>query len=148
MTRAGPQAGPPRPAGAAPGRPPDLIALVRRLLVAQAAMTVVLSLAFPGGVAWLALGMVMAAVLTGLASLARAGTHAAWVAAVTVEACCLAAGLARLVAARYLGGTLLAIITLGALAHPAVSRAFSARRGAPGETRLAEPAVPQNAGGS
>jgi hypothetical protein len=35
-------------------------------------------------------------------------------------------GLVRYVSARYLGGTLLGIIALGALMHPAVGRAFSA----------------------
>jgi hypothetical protein len=35
-------------------------------------------------------------------------------------------GLVRFITSRYLGGTLLALITWGILLHPAVSRAFAA----------------------
>jgi hypothetical protein len=137
----------PRPAsGAAAGQQHDLVALIRRLIAVQAGLTVGLSLAFPGGVAWLALALACSAGLAVLAGLLRSGTHAAWLTAVAAEAACLAAGLARLVSARYLGGTLLAIITLGALLHPAVSSAFSARpgRGRPADGRLA--ALPASGG--
>jgi len=121
--------------GGAAGRPQDLVALIRRLIAAQAGLTVVLSLAFPGGAAWLALALAISAGLAVLSGLLRSGTHAAWLTAVAAEGFCLAAGLARMVSARYLGGTLLAIVTLGALLHPAVSRAFSAR---PGRGRRAD----------
>jgi len=124
--------------GTAASRPQDLVALIRRLIAVQAGLTVVLSLAFPGGAAWLALALAISAGLAVLSGLVRSGTHAAWLTAVAAEAVCLAAGLARLVSARYLGGTLLAIVTLGALLHPAVSRAFRARpgRGWPADGRL------------
>jgi hypothetical protein len=135
---------PPRPAelppasGGAAGRPQDLVALIRRLIAVQAGLMVVLSLAFPAGAAWLILALAISAGLAVLSGLLRSGTHGAWLTAVAAEAACLAAGLARLVSARYLGGTLLAIVTLGALLHPAVSRAFSARpgRGRPADGRL------------
>jgi hypothetical protein len=143
----GVRAGPPgwapaasRPAsGGAASRPQDLVALIRRLIAVQAGLTIVLSLAFPGGAAWLALALAISAGLAVLSGRLRSGTHAAWLTAVAAEAICLAAGLARLVSARYLGGTLLAIVTLGALLHPAVSRAFSARPdgGRPADGRLA-----------
>jgi uncharacterized membrane protein (UPF0136 family) len=79
----------------------------------------------------------VAAALCGLAALARSGTHTVWLAAITAESALVAAGLFRFTYARYLGGTLFAIITLGTLLHPQVSRAFNT-----GEAR-AEPAIGQ-----
>jgi len=75
---------------------------------------------------WLVAAVALAVALCGLAALVRSGTHTAWLAAITVESALVAVGLFRFAYARYLGGTLLAMITLGTLLHPAVSRAFSA----------------------
>jgi uncharacterized membrane protein (UPF0136 family) len=86
---------------------------------------------------WLLAGVAVAVVLCCLAGLVRSGTHTAWLAAITVESALVAVGLFRFAYARYLGGTLLAIITLGTLLHPQVSRAFNT-----GEAR-AEQAVGQ-----
>jgi hypothetical protein len=52
--------------------------------------------------------------------LVRPGAHAAWVAAVTCEATLTLIGLVRVATGQYVGGTLLAIATLGRLVHPAV----------------------------
>lgn len=55
----------------------------------------------------------------------------------------VAVGLFRFAHARYVDGTLLALVTLGTLLHPAVARAFAAspRRGG----HAAEPAVAEGA---
>jgi hypothetical protein len=75
---------------------------------------------------WLLLTVVVAMVVCGLAVLVRSGGHGAWLTAITVESALVAVGLFRFAYVGYLGGTLLAIITLGTLLHPAVSRAFAA----------------------
>jgi hypothetical protein len=55
-------------------------------------------------------------------------------------------GLSRFFAARYLGGTLFAILALGTLAHPAVARAFAVMpRRAPREP-AGELGLPEAAG--
>lgn len=48
-----------------------------------------------------------------LAGLVRSGAHLAWVAAVTCEATLTLIGLVRVATGQYVGGTLLAIATLG-----------------------------------
>lgn len=73
---------------------------------------------------WLLAAFAVAVALCGLAALVRSGTHTAWLAAITVESALVAVGLFRFAYAGYLGGTLLAIIALGTLLHPQVSRAF------------------------
>jgi hypothetical protein len=80
---------------------------------------------------WLLLTVVVAIVLCGLAALVRSGGHGTWLTAVTVESVLVAVGLFRFAYVDYLGGTLLAIITLGTLLHPAVSTAFAPARGEP-----------------
>jgi hypothetical protein len=69
--------------------------------------------------------LAMVAALCGLAFLVRSGTRTAWLVAVGFEVAFVAYGLSRFFAARYLGGTLFAIITLGTLIHPAVARAYA-----------------------
>jgi len=63
-----------------------------------------------------------------------------------------AAGLVRVATGPYVGGTLLAIATLGLLVHPAVGRAFDATagRGRPGlrGVRVSEHNLAENAGGA
>ena len=53
------------------------------------------------------------------------GYFLGWLVAVGFEVAFVAYGLSRFFAARYLGGTLFAIITLGTLVHPAVARAYA-----------------------
>jgi hypothetical protein len=63
-----------------------------------------------------------------------------------------AAGLVRVATGPYVGGTLLAIETLGLLVHPAVGRAFDATagRGQPGlrDVRVSEQNLAENVGGA
>ena len=75
---------------------------------------------------WLLLTILVAVAVCGLAGLIRSGSHTAWLAAVSLEVCLVAVGLFLFAYDRYLGGTLLAIIALGTLLHPAVARAFAA----------------------
>jgi hypothetical protein len=128
------RAGPARlaqPEGAADRRAQRqaLVRLASRLLVAQAAASAAIGLAYSRrNASSLLLTILVAVVLCGLACLVRSGGPMAWLGAVSLEVCLVAAGLVRFVYDRYLGGTLLAIITLGTLLHPAVARAFAAAR--------------------
>jgi hypothetical protein len=104
-----------------------LVSLVSRFLVAEAGACAAIGVGYNRRhLPWLVAAVALAMALSGLAALVRSGTHTAWLAAITVESALVAVGLFRFAYARYLGGTLLAIITLGALLHPQVSRAFSA----------------------
>ncbi len=102
------------------------INLVSRLLLAQAGACAAIGIGYSRrNLPWLVLTLVLAVVVCGLATLVRSGSHGAWLTSITVESALVAVGLFRFASAGYLGGTLLAIITLGALLHPAVSRAFA-----------------------
>jgi hypothetical protein len=92
----------------------------------------------------LLLTVAVAVALCGLAVLVRSGAHTAWLAAITVESGLVAVGLFRFAYARYLGGTLLAIIALGTLLRPAVSRAFSAEP-AGGQLAVGQPGLAESA---
>ena len=133
-----------------PGRPRrELIRLVTRLVVAQtiAAAAVGLPMSrrhLPSILITLALVVALA----GLALLVRSGTRAAWLVAVGFELAFIGYGLSRFFAARYLGGTLLAIVTAGTLAHPAVVRAFSVRLSRRPAGQQAEPGLGGTAGES
>ena len=121
-----------------PGRrAPAPVRLVTRLVVAQAAAAAAVGLAFsrrhlPSVLITLAL----VASLILLALLVRSGTRAAWVAALSVESAFFVYGVSRFVVARYVGGTLFALVVAGTLLHPAVARAYSAMPGGlPGSQR-------------
>jgi hypothetical protein len=115
-----------------------LVSLVSRLLVAEAGACAAIGVGYNRRhLPWLLAAVAVAVALCGLAALVRSGTHTVWLAAITAESALVAVGLFRFAYARYLGGTLLAIITLGTLLHPQVSRAFNT-----GEAR-AEPAIGQ-----
>lgn len=115
-----------------------LVGLVSRLLFAEAGACAAIGIGYNRRhLPWLLVTVGVAVALCGLAALARSGTHTAWLAAISAESALVAAGLFWFAYARYLGGTLLAIITLGTLLHPQVSRAFST-----GEAR-AEPVIGQ-----
>ena len=124
----------------------NLVSLVSRLLVAEAGASAAIGVGYNRrNLPWLLVTVGVAVALCGLAAVVRSGTHTAWLAAITVESALVAVGLFRFAYARYLGGTLLAIITLGALLHPAVSRAFSAgqaeEQAAAGQPALADGAA-------
>ena len=105
--------------------PAQVVAMVTRLLMAQAALSTAISVFFRGkNVPWTAFTVLLAIALCCLAAAVRSGSHSAWVIAISFEAAFAAIGLYRFVTARFLGGTLFALIALGVLAHPAVVRAF------------------------
>jgi hypothetical protein len=106
--------------------PPAAVSLVARLLLAQAGACAAIGACYSRrNLPWLLLTIGMALVVCGLAALVRSGGHGTWLAAITAESALVAVGLFRFAYAGYLGGTLLAIVTLGTLLHPAVSRAFA-----------------------
>jgi hypothetical protein len=116
----------PEPAADQRLRPHSLVSLVSRLLVAQAGASAGLGVAFSRrNLPWLLLVLGIAVAVAGLAALVRSGSHTSWLAAITAESALVGVGLFRFAYAQYLGGTLLAIITLGTLLHPAVARAFT-----------------------
>jgi hypothetical protein len=113
-----------------PSAPPAAVSLVARLLLAQAGACGAIGIGYSRrNLPWLLLTIVVALAVCGLAALVRSGGHGAWLTAITAESALVAVGLFRFAYAGYLGGTLLAIITLGTLLHPAVSRAFAAVSG-------------------
>jgi len=118
-----------------PASRPAAVRLVTRLVVAQAAAAVGLAFSrryLPSVLITLAL----VASLCLLAMLVRSGTRAAWLTAVTFETMFFIYGVSRFVFARYVGGTLFAVVVAGTLLHPAVARAYSAVPGAlPGHER-------------
>jgi hypothetical protein len=116
---------------------PAQVRLVTRLVVAQATTAAAVGLAFgrrhlPSVLITLALVVSLCL----LALLVRSGTRTAWLAAVTCESVFFAYGVSRFVFARYVGGTLFALVIAGTLLHPAVARAYSAVPGTlPGHER-------------
>jgi len=130
-----------------PGRPRrELIRLVTRLVVAQTVAAAAIGLPFSRRhLPSILITLALVVALAGLALLVRSGTRAAWLVAVGFELAFIGYGLSRFFAARYLGGTLFAILALGTLAHPAVARAFAvmprrAPQAPPGELGLSEAA--------
>jgi hypothetical protein len=134
-------------------QPHELVRLVSRLMLAQAAVTSAIGLAcLRRNITWLLIASMVAVAAALLAGLIRSGTHAAWAAAVTCESALTLIGLVRVATVDYLGGTLLAIATLGVLIHPAVGQAFAAAagRGQPGlrDVVVSEQSRAGNAGGA
>jgi ribose/xylose/arabinose/galactoside ABC-type transport system permease subunit len=131
---------------AAADRPPhQLVALVTRLVVAQAGLAAAIGLLYSRRhLPSIVITLTLVAALCGVALVVRSGTQASWLVAVAAESAFVLFGLFRFATSRYLGGTLFAIITVATLLHPAVARAFSGAPGrAPrriGETGLAETA--------
>ena len=136
-----------RPSVRPPGEPGQLLVrLVTRLVVAQTIAAAAVGLPFSKRqLSSILITLAMVAALCVLAFVVRSGTKTAWLVAVGFEVAFVAYGLSRFFAARYLGGTLFAIITLGTLVHPAVARAYAVAplRGPeepPGEAALGEAA--------
>lgn len=122
-------------------RADDLVGLVSRLMVAQGAASAAIGAGYGRrNLPWLVLTIAVAVAVCALAGLVRSGGHGTWLAAVMIESALVAIGVFLFAYARYLGGTLLAIITLGVLLHPAVSRAFSPGRVVTGSADL-QPAL-------
>jgi hypothetical protein len=115
-----------RGAAGSPPRSQALLGLVSRLMFAQAGASAAVSLSYSRrNVPSVILAVLVALALCGLAGLLRSASPAVWLTTVTFEAGFVAVGLFRFTYARYLGGTLLAIITLGTLLHPAVARVIA-----------------------
>lgn len=111
-------------------RRPVPVSLVTRLVVAQAAAAAAVGLPFsrrhlPSVLITLALVISLCL----LAFLVRSGARSAWLAAVGFESMFFVYGVSRFVVARYVGGTLFALVVVGTLLHPAVARAYSALPG-------------------
>ena len=103
----------------------ELVALVTRLVVAQAGLTGAIGLSYSRRNApWIVVILMLAVALCGLAAVLRSGSHSAWIFAIGFESAFIALGLFRFFTARFLGGTLFGLVTLGVLVHPAVARAF------------------------
>lgn len=133
---AAPLAAVPRTAG------DSLVRLVGRLLVAQAGACAAIGLGYSRrNLPWVTLAVVVAVALCLLAVVVKSGSHAAWLAAVSAEVVLVAVGLFRFGYARYLGGTLLGIITLGTLLRPAVARAFAGQASVSGPAGATAPVV-------
>jgi hypothetical protein len=115
----------------------SVTSMVARLLVAQAGASAAIGLGYSRrNMPWLVLTLMVAVALCGLAALVRSGSHPTWLIAITIESGLAAVGLFRFAYVGYMGGTLLALVTLGTLLHPAVARAFAiapARSGHAGE---------------
>jgi hypothetical protein len=129
---------------AAPGAGNPLVSLVTRFMVAQTVCSAAVGLFYSRRhLVSIIITLSLVVVLIGLVLLIRTGTHAAWLTAIGLESIYLIFGLYRFATSRYLGGTLLAIITLGVLAAPSVARAFGGaaeREQGFGETELADTA--------
>jgi hypothetical protein len=131
--------------GPGAGSPHELVRLVTRLVVAQAALAGAIGLPYSRRhLPSIIITLMLVAALWGLVMVVRSGTQAGWILAIGFETAYILFGLSRFFTSRYLGGTLFAICTLGTLLHPAVARAFTGQpgRGRPGfsETGLTEPA--------
>jgi hypothetical protein len=123
------------PAGRSTAAPQ--VRLVTRLVVAQAAVAALVGLPFSRRhLPSVLITVALVALCCLLALLVRSGTRAAWLVAVGAESVFFVYGVSRFVVARYVGGTLFALIIAGALLHPAVARAYSAVPGQlPGHER-------------
>jgi hypothetical protein len=117
-----------RAAGApAAGKRQVIIQMLTRLVLAQATLAAAVGLFYSRRhLPSVVITMLLVAVLCALAFVVRSGTHTAWVVALSVESAFVLFGLSRFFAARYVGGTLFAIIVSGALLHPAVASAYPA----------------------
>jgi hypothetical protein len=145
-----PQAADPRAKGGpqARTRPQELVALVTRLIVMQAVVAAAIGLSYSRRhLPSIIITLMLVAALLGLVAMTRSATHGAWVLAIGFESAFVAFGLFRFFTSRYLGGTLLGIITLGVLLHPAVAHAFSAPRQAPVDEASAGESADEPLGG-
>lgn len=108
-------------------QPHSLISAVSGLLLAEAGASAAIGIGFSRrNMPWLVLTVLVAIALCALAAVVRSGGHTTWLVTICVESGLTAAGLFRFGYLSYMGGTLLAMATLGMLLHPAVAGAFAA----------------------
>lgn len=107
-----------------------LVRVVTRLVVMQAFVAALVGLPFSRRhLPSILITFSLVAAFCALAVLARTGTRGAWLLVTTVEGMFFLYGLSRFLVARYAGGTLLSVVIVGTLLHPAVARAYSASTG-------------------
>jgi hypothetical protein len=115
-----------------------LVRVVTRLVYAQTLAAAFVGLPFSRRhTSSVLLTLAMAVAFLLVAMMVRTGGRAAWLVAFGYESVFFLFGLSRFMAARYVGGTLFALVVGGTLLHPAVVRAYSA---APTRLRGQEPA--------
>jgi hypothetical protein len=121
----------------AAGKRQVMIRLMTRLVLAQATLAAVIGLFYSRRhLPSVVITMLLVAMFCALAFVVRSGTHVAWIIALSVESAFVLFGLSRFFAGRYVGGTLLAIIAMGALIHPAVAASYPVCAAADEETAL------------
>jgi hypothetical protein len=109
------------------GKRKAIVGLMTRLVVGQAALAAAIGLLYSRRhVPSVIITMLLVAALCALALVVRSGSHAAWIIALSFESAFIIFGLSRFFTARYVGGTLFALIVSGALLHPAVASAYPA----------------------
>jgi hypothetical protein len=114
------------------------VRLVTRLVGAQAVTAAVVGLPFSRRhLPSVMLTLTLTALLCLLALAVKSGTRPAWLAAFACESVFFLYGLSRFVFARYVGGTLFALVVAVTLLHPAVARAYAVT---PGRVRGGGPA--------
>jgi hypothetical protein len=119
-------AAPARIAQVRPSGPPALVTMVSRMLLAQAGASAAVTMSFGRRtVTSVVLTVLVAIALCALAGVVRSGHHTAWLVSIAFESGFAAVGLFGYTYGWYLGGTLLAIIVLGTLLHPAVARLYA-----------------------
>jgi hypothetical protein len=115
-----------------------LVRVVTRLVYAQTISAAFVGMPFNRRhVSSVLLTLAMVAAFLLVALMVRTGSRGAWLVAVCYESAFFVYGLSRFLVARYVGGTLFALVVAGTLLHPAVVRAYSA---APTRLRGREPA--------
>lgn len=103
-----------------------LVKLVTRLVLAQAGADAAIGLCYSRRhVPSILITLMLVLALLGLAVVARSGTHVAWLITLAAESAFVMFGMVRFITSRYVGGTLLGMITMGVLLHPVVARAYS-----------------------
>jgi hypothetical protein len=128
-----------------------LVKLVTRLVVAQAGADAAIGLAYSRRhVPSILITLMLVLAVLALAVVARSGTHVAWLVALGFESTFVMFGVVRFITSRYVGGTLLGMLALGVLLHPAVARAYSGvpERGFAGEPALGEAGADAFGGGA
>lgn len=104
------------------------VKLVTRLVMAQAGADAAIGLCYSRrNLPSILITLMLVLAVLALAVVARSGTHVAWLVALGSESAFVMFGLVRFITSRYVGGTLLGIIAMGAMLHPAVARAYAER---------------------
>jgi hypothetical protein len=124
------------------------VKLVTRLVVAQAGADAAIGLCYSRrNLPSILITLMLVLAVLALALVARSGTHVAWLVALGAESAFVMFGIVRFITSRYVGGTLLGIIAMGVMLHPAVARAYAERSFA-GEPALSEAAADPVGGGA